>query len=127
MWEIPHNNADWDCSKTPTLPRHVNTTPHLRKREFSRVAQLCTNFPVVHKFIPMPGAKTGVEEEWEKLEKILAWQPTEVRNKREVIADARGEGKTILFSSLMDICHLKNSELEPQFQKYNGGSGCTPR
>ena len=22
------------------------------------------------------------------------------------------------FASLMDICHLKNSELEPQFQKY---------
>ena len=62
-----------------------------------------------------------------KLEKILAWQPTEVRNKREVIADARSEGKTIQFSSLMDICHLKNSDLEPQFQKYKGRSGCTPR
>ena len=24
------------------------------------------------------------------------------------------------FSSLMDLCHLKNSELEPQFQKYKG-------
>ena len=23
-------------------------------------------------------------------------------------------------SSLMDICHLKNSELEPQYQKYKG-------
>ena len=30
------------------------------------------------------------------------------------------EGKTVHFASLMDICHLKNSELEPQFQKYNG-------
>ena len=24
------------------------------------------------------------------------------------------------FASLMDLCHLKNSELEPQFQKYKG-------
>ena len=24
------------------------------------------------------------------------------------------------FASLVDLCHLKNSELEPQFQKYNG-------
>ena len=24
------------------------------------------------------------------------------------------------FVSLMDLCHLKNSELEPQFQKYEG-------
>ena len=27
---------------------------------------------------------------------------------------------TVPFASLMDLCHLKNSELEPQFQKYKG-------
>ena len=43
---------------------------------------------LVHKFIPMPeakkktDAKAPVEKEWEKLEKILAWQLTEVRKKR---------------------------------------------
>ena len=29
--------------------------------------------------------------------------------------------KTVHFASLTDICHLKNSELEPKFQKYKGG------
>ena len=24
------------------------------------------------------------------------------------------------FAALMDVCHLKNSELEPKFQEYNG-------
>ena len=51
-----------------------------------------------------------------KLEKILAWQLTKVRNKNEVIA----EGRKVHFASLMDLCHLKNSELEPQYQKYKG-------
>ena len=55
-----------------------------------------------------------------KLEKIPAWQLTKVRNKEEVIEEARHEGKTVHFASLMDICHFKHSELEPQLQKYEG-------
>ena len=46
-----------------------------------------------------------------KLEKIPAWQLTKVRNKKEVIAEARNEGHTVHFASLMDLCHLKNPEL----------------
>ena len=42
------------------------------------------------------------------------------RNKNEVIAEARNKGKTVHFASLMDLCHLKISELEPPFQKYKG-------
>ena len=45
-----------------------------------------------------------------KLEKILAWQLTKVRNKNEVIAEVRNVGKTVQLASLMDLCHLKNSE-----------------
>ena len=56
----------------------------------------------------------------EKHEKIPAWQLTKNRNKKEVIDEARKEGKTVHFASRMDICHLKNSEFEPQFQKYKG-------
>ena len=52
-----------------------------------------------------------------KLEKIPPWQLTKVRNKKEVTDAARNEGRKVRFASLMDICHLKNSELEPQHQK----------
>ena len=31
-----------------------------------------------------------------------------------------GTEKKVHFASLMDICHLNNAELEPQFQKYKG-------
>ena len=61
-----------------------------------------------------------MEKESEKLKKILAWQLTKVRNKNEMIAEARNKGRQVHFVSLMDLCHLKNSELDPQFQKYKG-------
>ena len=65
--------------------------------------------------------KAAMEKELEKkLEKILEWQLTKVRNKNDVIAEARNKGHTVHFASSMDLCHLKNSELEPQFQKYKG-------
>ena len=76
------------------------------------------HYNLVHKFIPMPqamkipAAKAAVDKEWEKLEKISAWNLTKVRSKKEVIDEARTKGTKVHFASLMDICHLKNAELE---------------
>ena len=39
----------------------------------------------------IPAAKAAVDKEWETLEKIPAWDLTEVRNKKEVI-DGQGNG-----------------------------------
>ena len=55
-----------------------------------------------------------------KIGKISAWNLTKVRSKKEVIEEARMSGATVHFASLMDICHLKNSELEAKHQKYKG-------
>ena len=54
-----------------------------------------------------PAAKTAVDKEWEKLEKISVWNLTKVRSKKEVIDEARTKGAKVHFASLMDICHLK--------------------
>ena len=84
------------------------------------------HYKLVHKFIPMPqamkilAAKAAVDKEWEKLEKIPAWDLTKVRSKEEVIDEARTKGAKVHFASLMDICHLKNAELEAKHQKYKG-------
>ena len=81
------------------------------------------HYNLVHKFIPMsqamkiPASKAAVDKEWEKLEKI---HKTKVRNKSEVIDEARTKGAKVHFASLMDICHLKNAELETKHQKYKG-------
>ena len=37
-----------------------------------------------------------------------------------MIDEARNEGRTVHFASLMDRCHLKNSEFESKYQKYKG-------
>ena len=45
-----------------------------------------------------PDAKAAAEEEWENLGKTPAWQlTTKVRNKSEVIAEARNKGHTVHF------------------------------
>ena len=69
----------------------------------------------------IPAAKAAVDKEWETLEKISAWSLTKVRSKKEVIDEARTKGSKVHFAaSLMDICHLKNTELEAKHQKYKG-------
>ena len=68
----------------------------------------------------IPAAKAAVDKEWEKLEKISAWNLTEVRSKKEVIDEARTKGAKVHFASLMDICQSKNAELEAKHQKYKG-------
>ena len=68
----------------------------------------------------IPAAKAAVDKEWEKLEKIPARNLTKVRSKKEVIDEARTKGIEVHVASLMDICHLKNAELEAKHQKYKG-------
>ena len=77
-----------------------------------------SHYNMVHKFIPMPGAlKIPVQrKQWKNNVKQL----TKVRNKKGVIDEARNKGSKVLFVSLMDLCHLKNSDLDLQYQKYNG-------
>ena len=84
------------------------------------------HYNLVHKFIPLPQAmknpeaKAAVDKECEKLEKISAWNLTKVRSKKEVIDEARTSGATVHFASLMDLCQLKNAELEAKHQKHKG-------
>ena len=64
------------------------------------------HYNLVHKFIPMPqtmkisAAKAVADKEWEKLEKIPAWDLTKVRGKSEVIDEARTKGAKVHFASL---------------------------
>ena len=53
-----------------------------------------TNFPMPQA-MKMPGAKAAVDKEWEKLDKIPAWDLTKFRKK----------GRKVHFASLVDICH----------------------
>ena len=63
------------------------------------VTVLCANLFRCLKHNNNPDAKAAVEKEWEKLEKILAWQLTKVRNKNAVIEEARNKGRKVHFVS----------------------------
>ena len=102
---IPHHHGDHIAGKVENSLQHYN---------------------LVHKFIlllqamEIPAAKAGVDKECEKLEKISPWNLTKVKSKKKVIDEARMSGAAFHFASLMDICHLKNAELEAKHQKYKG-------
>ena len=55
----------------------------------------------------------------EKLDTVPAWQLEKVKSEKEVILKAQ-RNKKIQFATLMDICHLKNAELEAKIQKCKG-------
>ena len=74
----------------------------------------------------IPAANAAVDKEWEKLAKIPAWDKTKVRNKSEVIDDARKEGRKVHFASVMDLCHLKECRIGDKAPKIQRSS-CTPR
>ena len=81
---IPQNHEDHIAGKGENSLQHYN---------------------LVHKFIPIsqaleiPAAKAAADKEWEKLEKISAWNLTKVRSKKEVIDEARTAGDTVHFAS----------------------------
>ena len=58
--------------------------------------------------------------QWKNLRKFRhgSWRKSKIK---EVIEETRNKGRKVHFSSLMDLCHQKNSELEPHCQKYKGG------
>ena len=84
------------------------------------------HYNLVHKFIPMPqamkvpAAKAAANKEWEKLEKISAWNLTEVRSKREVIDEARTKGAKVHFCIINGHLSFEKSRLETKHQKYKG-------
>ena len=118
------NTVDSDESTRPS-PEGAGYKPH-QDHTAAKGMNSLNHYSLVHKFIPMPqalripDAKAAVEKEWGKLEKIPAWQLMKVRNKKAVIDEARNKGRKVHFASLMDLCHLKNLEVKPQFQKFKG-------
>ena len=68
----------------------------------------------------IPDAKAAVDKEWKKLETVPAWNLEQVKSREEVILEAQRDKKNVHFVALMEICHLKNVELEPILPKYKG-------
>ena len=97
-----------------TRMRMGNSIPHYHQDHIAGKGEnSLQHYNLVRKFIPMPqamkipAAKAAMDQEWEKLEKISAWNLTNVKSKKQVIDEARTSGATVHFASLMDTCHFK--------------------
>ena len=72
-----------------------------------------SHYSMVHTPIPrydsqILEAKAALDEEWKNLQKLPAWDESNVSSKTEVIRRAQREGKKVHSATLMDLCHLKN-------------------
>ena len=86
-----------------------------KRRQFTTAIIWFTNLFQAMKNSRSEGSSgQGMGKNWRK---ISAWNLTKVRSKKEVIDEARTTGAKVHFASLMDICHLKNAELEARHQK----------
>ena len=88
----------------PTRMRMENSEPSYHEDHIAGKGEnSLQHYNLVHKFIPMPqamkipAAKAAVDKEWEKLEKISAWNLTKVKSKKEVIDEAKNEGRKSSF------------------------------
>ena len=79
---IPHHHEDHIAIKGENSLQHNNTVH---------------NFTPMRQAMKIPEAKAAVDKEWEKLDKISAWNLTKVRSKKEVIDEARTSGATVSF------------------------------
>ena len=85
-----------------------------------------SQYNLVHRFIPMPqvfkipDAKAALEKEWENWRKYRhgTWR----KSKTKVRWSMKQGLRAILFilCRWWNLCHVTNSELEPQHQKYKG-------
>ena len=78
---------------------------------------------LAHKFIPTlqatknPGCESRCGQRVGEARTVASMAIEQCKKqKKKVIQEAQKERRTVHFATLMDICHLKNSELEPNIQ-----------
>ena len=83
-------------------------------------------FALVHQPVPANEMLTNkesvkaLEKEWTKLEGKDAWKIDTVREKSEVAEEARKTERKIHFGRLMQLCHIKNYQLDRKLWQYKG-------
>ena len=82
---------------------------------------------LVHTSVPMPRAvkipvaKAVADKQWDKLQNPPVWDESKVRDKADVIREAQSKKTSFVhFATLVDLCHLKHSELAAHSEKYRG-------
>ena len=86
----------------------------------------CPYFTMVHKPIAQNGAmkiaeaKVAIDKVWDKLKHLPLWDFKNAIPKSEVVQQAEKDGRSVHFTSLMDLSHLKHSVFEKLLPKHKG-------
>ena len=120
----PEKDFDLNCFKTFT----VNTTTCLQVGAMSWTGRWIrlqgSTKPDFHPhlMIPLTSNNETILLQWTKNGRRSKscqrgiWP--KVKSKKDVVLEAQREKRKVHFATLMDICHLKNAELEQKHQKY---------
>ena len=100
---------------------HKHHQNHITEKRMNSL----NHYSVVHKFIPMPQAmknpdvKAVVAKEWENWRQFRM-AADEGQKQERGDQWSKEKSRKVHFASMMDLWHLKNSELESLYQKYRG-------
>ena len=81
---------------------------------------------MVHKPVPLqkalrdPKGRAALNKEWDKLDNITAWDVSKVQPRAKVVAQAKKDKVPVHFGDIMQLCHIKNSELDEWLQSMKG-------
>ena len=74
----------------------------------------------IPKALKVPAAREALHSEWAKLEGKHAWDVKAVRLKAQVTKEAKAEGRSVHFGSLIELCSIRNTQLGKEFWMYKG-------
>ena len=126
MRSNPNLRVFWKASESTRLRMEESTPNHHEDHITGKGDNSLQHNNLVHTLISYASShedsrsKGSGGQGMGKIGKNPAWHLTKVRNKKDVINEARNKGRKVHFAPLMDLCHLKNSELEPRYQKCKG-------
>ena len=119
---INHNHNNRNTALQHTSATTHNTTIHITTHTPTHIRWLitiwCTSSFQCLKRWQCRMRKQQWTRNGRSSKRIQAGSWTKLRVKKEVTLGAQRDKKKVHFATLMDLCHLKNAELEPNFQKY---------
>ena len=108
-----------DCGANNATPQHNDNiqSKGLRSNDFWALVHTPVKPADIRR---IPAAKDDVDEEFTKLFDKTSWDFSTVREKSDVKNEALKNKTTVHFGSIMELCHVKHSQLEAKYHRYKG-------
>ena len=102
----------------------IKSKDHIMQRGFNSLSHSTwfTSLFLCLKRLKKSGCESSSGQRMEEGRKVASVAIDQCEAQKKVILQAQREKKQVHFAALMDICQLKNAELEPKYRKYRAGS-----